>query len=50
MAVSVTDAALVLRRAGGTAATESMIRDDIIEGASTNADGTLNLVRYAGHG
>jgi hypothetical protein len=46
-ALSVTDAALVLSRAGGTSVTESMIREDIAEGAPTNADGTLNLVHYA---
>ena len=46
-ALSVPEAAMVLTRAGGQMVTESMIRQDIAEGAPTNADGTLNLVHYA---
>jgi len=38
---------MVLTRAGGQMVTESMIRQDIAEGAPTNIDGTLNLVHYA---
>jgi len=47
MALSITEAALVLTRTGGQMVTEAMIREDIAEGAPTNADGTLNLVHYA---
>ncbi len=46
-ALSVEEAALVLTRTGGQPVTEAMIREDIAEGAPTNADGTLNLVHYA---
>jgi hypothetical protein len=47
MALSVTDAALVLTRTSGQTVTESMIREDIAEGAPTNVNGTINLVHYA---
>ncbi|MCD4726939.1 MAG: hypothetical protein K8R46_04725, partial [Pirellulales bacterium] len=46
-ALSVEEAALVLTRTSGQTVTESMIQEDIAKGASTNADGTLNLVHYA---
>lgn len=46
-ALSVTETAMVLTKTGGQPVTEAMIREDIAEGAPTNADGTLNLVHYA---
>lgn len=46
-ALPVADAARVLSRAGGFPVTEAMLRADIDAGAPTNADGTINLVRYA---
>jgi hypothetical protein len=46
-ALSVSDAALVLTRAGGIRVTHSMIEQDVADGAPTNPDGTLNLVHYA---
>jgi len=46
-ALSIAEAALVLTRTGGQTVTEAMIREDIAEGAPTNANGTLNLVHYA---
>ena len=46
-ALSIPEAALVLTRTGGQTVTEAMIREDVAEGAPTNANGTLNLVRYA---
>ena len=46
-ALSVEEAALVLSRAGGQQVTETMIREDIAEGAPTNPSGTINLVHYA---
>ncbi|MBX3404555.1 MAG: hypothetical protein KF699_14180 [Phycisphaeraceae bacterium] len=46
-ALPVADAARVLTRLGGKSVTEEMLRADIDANASTNADGTLNLVHYA---
>jgi len=46
-AVSVTDLARLLTRLYGERVTEDMIRADIAAGAPTNADGTINIVRYA---
>jgi hypothetical protein len=41
------DAAKLLTRVGGRAVTAEMLQADIDAGATTNADGTLNLVHYA---
>ena len=46
-AMPVADAARVLTRLGGKPVTEAMLRADIDAGAPANADGTLNLVKYA---
>ena len=46
-ALSVEDAAKVLSRMGGKPVTADMLEADIDAGAPTNADGTINLVRYA---
>ena len=46
-ALTVADAAKILTAAGGGAVTAEMIQADIDAGAPTNADGTINLVRYA---
>ena len=40
-------AAQLLSRAASAAITVAMLGDDVIAGAPTNADGTLNLVHYA---
>ena len=45
-ALSLPDAATMLRKLGAQV-TEDQIRDDVGDGAPTNADGTLNLVHYA---
>ncbi|HEX4131454.1 MAG TPA: hypothetical protein VHZ24_15550 [Pirellulales bacterium] len=46
-ALSLADAARLLARVGGTPVSEATLRDDVADGAPTNADGTLNLVHYA---
>lgn len=46
-ALPVTYAAQMLSRVGGQRITEEMLRADIDDGAPTNANGTINLVRYA---
>ena len=46
-AMTVEDAAKLLTKASGVRVDASQIREDIEAGAPTNADGTLNLVRYA---
>lgn len=46
-ALLVADAARVLTRLGGKAVTEDMLNADIVAGAPTNADGSINLVHYA---
>lgn len=46
-ALSIPNAAMVLSRTSGQTVTETMIRQDIVDGAPTNPDGTLNLVHYA---
>lgn len=45
-AMPIPDAARILAKVGGLPVTEEMLRDDVIQGAPTNADGTLNLVHY----
>ena len=46
-ALSLADAARMLSKVGGQAVTEAMLGDDLLAGAPTNADGTINLVHYA---
>lgn len=46
-ALSLADAARLLSRAAGAPVTEAMIAADVARGAPTNADATINLVRYA---
>jgi hypothetical protein len=46
-AIGIPDAARLLSRVGSQPVTETMLRADIAAGAPTNADGTINLVRYA---
>jgi hypothetical protein len=45
-AMPIPDAARILAKLSGLSVTEEMLRYDVIEGAPTNADGTLNLVHY----
>ena len=45
-ALTPTDAARLLTKAGGEPVTEEMIRRDLDDGAPLNRDGTLNLVHY----
>ena len=40
------DAAPILAKISGLPVSEEMLRNDVIQGAPTNADGTLNLVHY----
>lgn len=47
MAMPLADAAKILSRAASASITVSMLEADIVAGAPTNADGTLNLVHYA---
>lgn len=46
-ALSLPDAARLLSAVGGQAVSVEMLEADVAAGAPTNADGTLNLVRYA---
>jgi hypothetical protein len=46
LALTVEQAARVLSAAGPKPVTPDMLRDDIDDGAPTNADGTLNLVDF----
>jgi hypothetical protein len=46
-ALSLAAAAQLLSRAIGSPVTEVMLRDDVLAGAPTNPDGTLNLILYA---
>ena len=45
--LSLADAARLLTKVGGQQVTESMLHEDVADGAPTNPDGTLNLVHYA---
>ncbi|RIK73462.1 MAG: hypothetical protein DCC68_24820 [Planctomycetota bacterium] len=47
LALNVDQAARLLSAAGPKPVTPEMVRDDLEDGAPTNADGTLNLVHYA---
>lgn len=47
LALTVDQAARLLSAAGPKPVTPEMVRDDLEDGAPTNADGTLNLVHYA---
>ncbi|MBN1489775.1 MAG: hypothetical protein JXA69_07650 [Phycisphaerae bacterium] len=46
-ALAIEDVARILTAAGWKPVTVAMVRDDIDDGAPVNADGTINLVRYA---
>ena len=46
-AIPLSAAALLLSKVGGRPITEAMLQADLAAGAPQNADGTLNLVRYA---
>ena len=46
-AMAIDDAAKLLTKAGGVRISEPQIIADIEHGAPNNADGTINLVRYA---
>lgn len=45
-ALTVGQVAKILSTTGGRRITEEMIRADIDAGASTNPDGTINLIHY----
>ena len=47
LALAVPDAVRLLAKVGSFTVTAEMLRDDIAAGATTNANGTLNLVHYA---
>jgi len=47
-ALRLEDLARLLSAAGPKPVTVAMLRDDIEDGAPTNADGTMNLVHYVG--
>jgi hypothetical protein len=46
-ALPLADAAKLLSKVGGCAITEEMLQTDVLVGAPTNRDGTINLVHYA---
>lgn len=46
-ALSLADVARILTASGWKPVTVDMVRDDIDDGAPTNADGTINLIHYA---
>jgi hypothetical protein len=46
-ALPLADAARLLSRLGGQPISERMLQDDVMAGAPTNPDGTLNLVHFA---
>jgi len=46
-ALSLADAARLLSAAGGQAITVAMLQADVVAGAPTSTDGTINLVHYA---
>ena len=46
-ALTLPNAARLLTRAGGQPITVEMLTADIVAGAPTNPDGTINLVHYA---
>lgn len=45
-AVSIEQAATLLRRSGSQRATSEALRADLVAGAPANADGTINLIAY----
>ena len=45
-ALSITDAARLLSKAGGRIVNEAALQLDIDDGAPTNPDGTINLVNF----
>jgi hypothetical protein len=46
-ALSLADAAKVLSVTGGQRVTIYMLQEDVVAGAPTNADGSINLLHYA---
>jgi len=46
-ALTLADAARLLSRVGGWPVTQAMLEADVTNGAPTNPDGTLHLVRYS---
>lgn len=46
-ALPLADAAKLLAKVSGYAVTEEMLQTDVLVGAPTNCDGTLNLVHFA---
>ncbi len=47
LALSIPDAARLLSKAGGRLISLEQIEADVVAGAPSNADGTINLVTYA---
>ena len=47
LALSVSDAARLLSKAGGRLISNDQIEADVAAGASHNGDGTINLISYA---
>jgi hypothetical protein len=47
MALELADAAKILSKLFAKPVSEAMLREDVVDGAPTNPDGTLNLVHYA---
>jgi hypothetical protein len=45
-ALSLEDAARLLTKVGGREISVEMLRSDVLAGAPTNPDGTINLVHY----
>ena len=46
-ALALRDAARLLAKVGGPSITEAMLQADVVAGAPTNPNGTINLVHYA---
>jgi hypothetical protein len=46
-ALPLADAARILSAAGGQRVTVEMLQEDVVAGAPTNADGSINLLHYA---
>ena len=46
-ALSLSDTARLMAKVGFESVSESMLEQDVANGAPTNADGTINLVHYA---
>ncbi len=50
LALTLSEAALILTQSGEHPITEDMLRQDIADGAPLNPDGTLNLIAYTAWG